>query len=609
MANTKITNHIVDKTFITGQTAVTAADGDYLLVSDASDSGALKKVLASDLIQTSEEVQDLIGAMFSSNTETGITATYQDGDGTIDLVIGDDTIVSSMLDTNIAIAGTLGVTGNITGTLATAAQTNITSLGTLTALTGGTGDLIWDTNTLFVDSSANKIYIGDTASHTDDFLQIESPASGGGHGIQIRRNDSNTDQGIGRILFGNNTDTDLVQIHAKTDGATDNGALIFSTQPDSGSLTERMRIDHDGKVGIGTASPSKLVHIRGAGDGAHLRIARNGVSEWDFSIGGTSTLSGVGAGALELLPQNANTANEFAIGTAGSTAALFHLTNAQNYFRNKVGIGGASPIRKLDIIGASGTDSTLLLHMDADTAGGETRLEFKADSTNDDRRIKAAILFRRDDPGTRGTGALHICVNGVNSDTNVGLSDSKIKFDAGGEISITKGRTNFSAEEESFSPGSHNGYMVDINGQTASSRAATNTQTHRSFLNPNGTVGSITTSGTGTTYGGTSDYRLKENVVTDWDGTTLLKQLKPSKFNFKADADTIIQGFLAHEVSSIVPEAVVGEKDAVYTAEEAIKGLAVEGQPKYQQIDQAKLVPLLVKTIQELEARIATLEG
>ena len=104
MANTKITNHIVDKTFITGQTAVTAADGDYLLVSDASDSGALKKVLASDLIQTSEEVQDLIGAMFSSNTETGIAATYQDGDGTIDLVLD-------------------------------AAQPNITSVGTLTGFT------------------------------------------------------------------------------------------------------------------------------------------------------------------------------------------------------------------------------------------------------------------------------------------------------------------------------------------------------------------------------------------------------------------------------------------------------------------------------------------
>ena len=275
----------------------------------------------------------------------------------------------------------------------------------------------------------------------------------------------------------------------------------------------------------------------------------------------------------------------------------------------KVGIGGAAPIRKLDIIGASGAGSTLLLHMDADTANGETRLEFKADSTNDDRRIKGAILFRRDDPGTRGTGALHICVNGVNSDTNVGISDSKMKFDAGGEISITKGRTNFSAEEESLSPGSHNGHMIDINGQSASGRAATNAQTHRSFLNPNGTVGTITTNGSATAYNTSSDYRLKENVVTDWDGTTLLKQLKPSKFNFKADTDTTVQGFLAHEVSSIVPEAVSGEKDAVYTAEEVVKGLAVEGQPKYQGIDQAKLVPLLVKTVQELEARIATLEG
>ena len=88
MANTKITNHIVDKTLITGQTAVTAADGDYILVADASDSSALKKVLASDLIQTSEEVADIVGAMVSSNTESGITVAYQDSDNTIDFTIG-----------------------------------------------------------------------------------------------------------------------------------------------------------------------------------------------------------------------------------------------------------------------------------------------------------------------------------------------------------------------------------------------------------------------------------------------------------------------------------------------------------------------------------------
>ena len=88
MANTKITNHIVDSTVITGQSAVTVADGDYILVSDASDSNALKKVLASDLIQSSEEVADIVGAMVSSNTESGITVAYQDSDNTIDFTIG-----------------------------------------------------------------------------------------------------------------------------------------------------------------------------------------------------------------------------------------------------------------------------------------------------------------------------------------------------------------------------------------------------------------------------------------------------------------------------------------------------------------------------------------
>lgn len=91
-----------------------------------------------------------------------------------------------------------------------------------------------------------KLIIGDTGSHVDDLLQIETPASGGGTGIQIRRNDSNTDQGIGRIIFGNNTDTDLVKIQATTDGATDSGRITLETQATGGASTEKMRIDSDG---------------------------------------------------------------------------------------------------------------------------------------------------------------------------------------------------------------------------------------------------------------------------------------------------------------------------------------------------------------------------
>jgi len=112
-------------------------------------------------------------------------------------------------------------------------------------------------------------------------------------------------------------------------------------------------------------------------------------------------------------------------------------------------------------------------------------------------------------------------------------------------------------------------------------------------------VGFILSSTSSTSYSTTSDYRLKENVTYDWDATTRLKQLKPSRFNFIANPDKTVDGFLAHEVSSIVPEAITGEKDAVDE----------NGNIDPQGIDQAKLVPLLVKTIQELEARITALEG
>ena len=66
---------------------------------------------------------------------------------------------------------------------------------------------------------------------------------------------------------------------------------------------------------------------------------------------------------------------------------------------------------------------------------------------------------------------------------------------------------------------------------------------------------------------------------------------------------------MAHEVESIVPESVTGTKDAVWSAEEEANGEGTEGGIKGQQMDHSKLVPLLVKTVQELEARIKELEG
>ena len=128
---------------------------------------------------------------------------------------------------------------------------------------------------------------------------------------------------------------------------------------------------------------------------------------------------------------------------------------------------------------------------------------------------------------------------------------------------------------------------------------STSSSKHMLFANPNGNVGDIRTNGSATAYITSSDYRLKENVVDMSGATERLKQLKPSRFNFIADPDTTVDGFLAHEVQEIVPEAIAGEKDAV----------DADGNPEYQGIDQSKLVPLLVATIQELEARIAALES
>jgi len=124
--------------------------------------------------------------------------------------------------------------------------------------------------------------------------------------------------------------------------------------------------------------------------------------------------------------------------------------------------------------------------------------------------------------------------------------------------------------------------------------------TYKSSLTASGSgVGAISTNGSSTTYGTSSDYRLKENVTYDFDAITRLKQLKPSRFNFKTDKDITVDGFLAHEVSSIVPEAITGEKDAVDE----------NGNPQYQGIDQSKLVPLLTKALQEAIAKIETLEA
>ena len=147
------------------------------------------------------------------------------------------------------------------------------------------------------------------------------------------------------------------------------------------------------------------------------------------------------------------------------------------------------------------------------------------------------------------------------------------------------------------------------------------------FFNASGSgVGGITVNASGTVYATSSDYRLKENEVAISDGITRLKTLKPYRFNFKTEPDTKVDGFFAHEVETVVPEAINGTKDAMavktrYTADDVetqgdnpSKNI---GDPKTysstviepQAIDQAKLVPLLTKALQEAITEIESLKA
>ena len=104
-------------------------------------------------------------------------------------------------------------------------------------------------------------------------------------------------------------------------------------------------------------------------------------------------------------------------------------------------------------------------------------------------------------------------------------------------------------------------------------------------------VGSITTNGTGVTYGTASDYRLKNSVAPLGSGLNLISALRPVTYKWNVD-DSYGEGFIAHELQSVIPAAITGEKDAVND----------DGSIKPQGVDYSKIVVHLVAAIQELKA-------
>jgi hypothetical protein len=347
------------------------------------------------------------------------------------------------------------------------------------------------------------------------------------------------------------------------------------------------------RVGVGTTSPVSVLDVAGTTPTLTIKDTQN--KSWtssDTTLGElafrTSDTSGIGEHNVAFV----RAVNEVVSSTTPSGALSFGISasnaNASEAMRidtsGNVVIGSGG----LDVSGIGGTYTALNMR----AGGGYPVLYGQTTATTTNSAAMQIVgatsgasaggaaemlgviqIAAESDSSTNGTGYINFYTGSGGSVTE------RMRIDSSGFLQIaTTGKTG----RINLQPNPSNNHFVEF------------------YTTADGKVGEInTTGGTTTNYVTSSDYRLKENVEYDWDATTRLKQLKPARFNFIADANTTVDGFLAHEVSSIVPEAIHGEKDAVDD----------EGNPKYQGIDQSKLVPLLVKTIQELEARITALEN
>ena len=613
---------------------------------------------SSNLYMTTERVQDIVGGMVTGNTETGITVTYDDSDGTLDFVVGtlnQDTTgnaaTATALETARAIAlsgdvvgtanfdGTAGIsisttiqansvvlgtdtvgdyvstiTGGtgITSTGATsgegvahslsvdAAQTQITSVGTLSDLTV-TGEITANGGIALGDSDKATFGVGDDLQifHTGSSSVIADAGTGD---LKIRANDLiiqsyslehnyiQADEGGEVRLYHNNSE----KFNTSSSGVTVTGTLTATTLAGTlstaaqtnitsvGTLTTfrstgiddnadalAITIDSSERVGIGITNPQqKLVVSDGGGYGFEFApnlSSVNHILSYDRS-----------ADAYRDFKISANQII-FGYGQAASNEAM-RIDSSGN-----VGIActDQSNLLTVDANSASaGTDSISVRNRGVSSAGHTAGLRFQFNSA-----VPAAIRSKLTNT-SNGAGTLSFLTS---SDGTSGNLSERMRIGSGGDIffGTTSSPNGTSVGGSAFITDSAGRMNLFIATTTTGAADIAN------FFNGNGLVGRILTSGSSTTYQTSSDYRLKENVNYEFNGLERLKKLKPARFNFKADVDTTVDGFLAHEVQEIVPEAVGGEKDG----------------EDMQSMDYGRITPLLVKAIQEQQEQIDALQS
>jgi hypothetical protein len=273
-----------------------------------------------------------------------------------------------------------------------------------------------------------------------------------------------------------------------------------------------------------------------------------------------------------------------------------------------VGIGTNSPTQAGLVVNTIGNPSTSArLALKSNETATDTYLRFARYGSGVDSAFTIGNNYNRDSGFAADYSSYGV--------TNIQFSDGYLTFGTGaaGESSPTeRARIDSSGNllvgtTDLGTIGSTTGVALYADGRVMSSNNSNGSYFARTgtdggiiyFRKNTSTVGNIAVTGSTTTYTTSSDYRLKENVVGVTGAAARVQQLNPVRFNFIADPDKTVDGFLAHEVQDVVPEAITGVKDAV----------DAEGNPDYQGIDQSKLVPLLTAALQEALARIETLEA
>ena len=379
------------------------------------------------------------------------------------------------------------------------------------------------------------------------------------------------------------------------------------------------------RLGIGTSSPDKNLEISQASDGTTLRITSRQNDSSHSTTTPFSSLefysedgSGSGAGSRGAI-------RSYPSATSGGDGELAFDVSGSERMRissdGDVGIGDTSPSTALTSFGSASKGLSIknaqptIALTDTDTGGGHLWIAngggigyFQNSVSGATMRFyveSIQALTIENDGVLKSTDGIEFTGSALTgSQTGIASSGSGgdlLLYSNGSAHSRLNSNGNFLFGCTSFPSASVSGFGITgtSSGNASSSGSSTSAWNHLLFYNGNGIVGSISTSGSTTTYSTSSDYRLKENQVPISDGLTRLNQLKPYRFNFIADADTTVDGFFAHEVAEIVPEAIIGEKDAVDD----------EGNIVSQGIDQSKLVPLLVKAVQELSAKVEALEN